>query len=310
MPRLDVRHLLMLEAIAACTSLADAARRLSITPSALSHRMREAERRIGTPLFARTARKPQLTDAGVRLLNVAIGVLRTLDEAEKEVAAGPATRVDVVRLAASTLSSYEWLPGLMRTLQNEAPSIDVEVVLDVAVDPISALRDGIIDLAVIPSQVSTTTLASISLFDDEMIVLLPTGHPKAARHWLDAQDLIDEVYVTDGTARETGREYERLFGPAGVQPRRMLRAGPVENIIALVKAGFGVTISTRACAQQHLRGEELTAIPLTQHGLFVTWHALMRRGDFRHSPARTVADQLAGRPATHNSPDRTAVLNP
>src|SRR5579872_1032757 len=216
MPRLDVRHLLMLEAIAACTSLADAARRLSITPSALSHRMREAERRIGTPLFARTARKPQLTDAGVRLLNVAIGVLRTLDEAEKEVAAGPATRVDVVRLAASTLSSYEWLPGLMRTLQNEAPSIDVEVVLDVAVDPISALRDGIIDLAVIPSQVSTTTLASISLFDDEMIVLLPTGHPKAARHWLDAQDLIDEVYVTDGTARETGREYERLFGPAGV----------------------------------------------------------------------------------------------
>lgn len=308
MPRLDVRHLLMLEAISASTSLADAARRLSITPSALSHRMREAERRVGTPLFARTARKPQLTDAGARLLNLATGILRTLEEAEREVAAGPATRVDVVRLAASTLSSYEWLPGLLRTLQHDYPSIDVEVVLDVAVDPISALRDRIIDVAVIPSQVSTTTLASIALFDDEMIVLLPPAHPKANKHWLDAQDLVDEVYVTDGTTRETGREYERLFGPAGVQPRRMLRAGSLENVIGLVREGFGVTIGTRASVLQHLQNETLRAVQITQHGLFVTWHALLRREDFRRSPARVVADQLAGRSESRRAEAQTTPL--
>jgi|SRR5579872_2097702 len=310
MPRLDIRHLLMLEAIEASVSLTDAARRLNITASALSHRMREAERRIGAPLFARTARTPQLTDAGVRLLNVAVGILRTLEEAEKEVAASPPLSVDVVRIAASTLSGYEWLPGLLRTLQAEHPSIDVEVVLDVAVDPVSALRDRVIDIAVVPSQVSMVTLASLPLFDDEMVVLLPASHPKANRHWLDAQDLVDELYIADGTARETGREYERLFGPAGVQPRRVLRAGLMESVMTLVRDGFGVTVSTRATARPYLRTEGLAAVPITQRGLFVTWHAVLRREDFRRSPARIVAEQLAAPAVARRQMESLTAVSP
>ena len=45
-----------------------AASRLGVTPSALSHSMRQLEERLGVRLFHRTTRSVSVTDAGLRLL--------------------------------------------------------------------------------------------------------------------------------------------------------------------------------------------------------------------------------------------------
>jgi DNA-binding transcriptional LysR family regulator len=54
--------------IAEHLSFRAAAARLGVTPSALSHSMRQLEERVGTPLLHRTTRSMSLTDAGARLL--------------------------------------------------------------------------------------------------------------------------------------------------------------------------------------------------------------------------------------------------
>src|SRR6056297_743186 len=54
--RLSLQHLEMLVAIKQTATLAEAAAQLRITPSALTHRVREAERRLGVRLFAKDGR--------------------------------------------------------------------------------------------------------------------------------------------------------------------------------------------------------------------------------------------------------------
>src|ERR1700730_17699835 len=68
MNRSDLAALRMSAIVAEPSSFRAAASRLGVTPSALSHSMRQLEHRLGVRLLHRTTRSVSLTDAGLRLL--------------------------------------------------------------------------------------------------------------------------------------------------------------------------------------------------------------------------------------------------
>lgn len=65
-----------------------AARKLDLTPSAVSKLIARLEQRLGARLLVRTTRALTLTDEGEAFRRAAIGILRDLDEAEQAAAAG------------------------------------------------------------------------------------------------------------------------------------------------------------------------------------------------------------------------------
>src|SRR5437879_11913167 len=68
MDRGDLANLTAFIAVADQRSFRAAASRLGVTPSALSHSMRQLEERLGVRLLHRTTRSVSVTDAGLRLL--------------------------------------------------------------------------------------------------------------------------------------------------------------------------------------------------------------------------------------------------
>src|SRR5258707_3837623 len=68
MDRGDLADLNAFVAVAEHRSFRAAASRLAVTPSALSHSMRQLEERLGVRLLHRTTRSVSVTDAGLRLL--------------------------------------------------------------------------------------------------------------------------------------------------------------------------------------------------------------------------------------------------
>src|SRR5258708_6721393 len=68
MNRSDLADLTAFVAVADHLSFRRAASRLGVTPSALSHSMRQLEERLGMRLLNRTTRSVSVTDAGLRLL--------------------------------------------------------------------------------------------------------------------------------------------------------------------------------------------------------------------------------------------------
>ena len=81
---LEIRHLESLSAIRDAGSLQEAAERLHVTQSALSHQLRDLEVRLKVALLNRRTRPARLTTAALRILALADEVLPRVKATERE----------------------------------------------------------------------------------------------------------------------------------------------------------------------------------------------------------------------------------
>jgi LysR family glycine cleavage system transcriptional activator len=108
-------------AVARAGSVVAAAQRLAVTPSALSHLIRQLERRLGVPLFVKAGRGLKLTLEGEQLASSVVPALATISEA----LSGFTRRA--VELRISTLSTFavRWLIPRLSRFQSANPDIEI-----------------------------------------------------------------------------------------------------------------------------------------------------------------------------------------
>jgi len=291
-PRLEIRHLRMLQAMARTGSVTQAASLLGLTQSALSHQIREAERRLGLALFVQRSKKMLMTPAAQNLTEEAGRILSQLERVEGEVAdAGEEVR-HVVRIGCGAYSGYRWLPRFLKSFQEQAADIDIEVVADATRRPLKALADRTIDIAVTSGTSDKTAAKSLRLFRDELIMIMPPDHPLASQSFVTAQDLADQTYISYSDIPEKGHEYDSFLKPAQVTYRKMLKVELTEAIIELVIGGFGISILSKWAVSPYLRSGALASARISRNGLFVDWHAVARKSEPADSPAWRMAQAL------------------
>ncbi|MEP6885928.1 MAG: LysR family transcriptional regulator, partial [Gammaproteobacteria bacterium] len=139
LPKLEIRHFRMLQAMAQTASVTRAASLLGLTQSALSHQIREAERRWGSPLFTRSGKRLQMTKAAKVLSEEAGLILAQIERAEADIGKVGTDVQHIVRIGCGAYSCYRWLPQFLRGFQANAADIDIEVVADATQQPLKAL---------------------------------------------------------------------------------------------------------------------------------------------------------------------------
>jgi DNA-binding transcriptional LysR family regulator len=140
MMRPNVNDLIAFLAVARDRSFTRAAAKLGVSPSALSHTMRALEEQIGLRLLTRTTRSVAATEAGERLLQ-SLGPL--FDEIDAELAGLSALRdkpAGKVRITADEVALEAVLWPRLRTLLQDYPDIEVEVIVDYGLTDIVAER--------------------------------------------------------------------------------------------------------------------------------------------------------------------------
>ncbi|MEO8033248.1 MAG: LysR family transcriptional regulator, partial [Acidobacteriota bacterium] len=124
---LEIRHLLLVAAVADEGSLTRAGERLNLTQSALSHQLLDIEERLRTALFHRVSRKMVLTEAGQRVLTSARRILDDLARTEEDLRLYAADRRGVIRLTTECYTCYHWLPALMKQFEKTHPGIEIRI---------------------------------------------------------------------------------------------------------------------------------------------------------------------------------------
>jgi LysR family transcriptional regulator for metE and metH len=299
---LEVRHQRLVAAVADTGSVTRAARRLHLTQSALSHQLRDVETRLGTALFARTARRMVTTPAGERLLATARRVLDELAAAERDLGAAAAD-VGVARVATECYTCYHWLPGVLREFRERWPGVELRIVPEVTADPVGALRNDALDVAIVhrTPEDEAGALRYTALFDDELVVVVAPGHRLAELPHVRPEDLAEEHLILYSTPHAESTVLARVLAPAGVVPKQLSRIQLTEAILELVQARLGVTVLSRWAVGPQLRAGTLVAVPLTAGGFRRQWGAVTRRGGaepaYLHDLLGLLRQHLAAGPA-------------
>ncbi|WP_338782970.1 LysR family transcriptional regulator [Streptomyces sp. DG1A-41] len=226
-------------------SLSAAATELGYTQSAVSRQIAGLERQLGVPLVHRHLRGVRPTPAGevfrrhaLATLNEADRALRAIQDVRHGALGRPLTVGATPSLAAGIV------PAAIRRLLETAGPVRWNLSPELSPELHERVIAGDLDVAVVtdapPGLPNDPRLERRLLGLDEMVVVLPVGHPQAGHGPVPIQELADQTWVedNDGSAALLRQHAAR----AGVTARIDLTAADLLGKMALVATGHAIAL--------------------------------------------------------------------
>ncbi|MEV0093877.1 LysR family transcriptional regulator [Streptomyces sp. NPDC050738] len=225
-------------------SLSATATELHHTQSAISRQIAGLEQQLGVTLVERHARGVRPTAAGEVFHRHALAVLNEADRAvraARDVRDGAFDRPLAVGATPSLAAGI--VPEAIRRLL-EAGSVRWSLLPGLSAQLHSRVIAGDLDIAVVtdapPGLPQDPRVERRFLGVDDMVVVLPVGHPQAGRGPVHMQALADQIWVedNDGSAALLRQHAAR----AGVSARIDLTAADLLGKLALVATGHAIAL--------------------------------------------------------------------
>lgn len=285
---MDIRFLESFVAVAECGSIAEAARRLSLTPAALAQRLRALEQDLGHPLVSRVGRTVRPTASGLAALRHAPDLIDAARDL-RAIAANdqPAGQL---RLGATATALTGLLPEIVERLSARHPRIEYFIRPGASVDLYQGVLSGDLDAAMIvkPQFPVPKSTGWLTLRDEPLVLIaqagLPITDPLAA--------LQRYPFIRYDRNQWGGHIVERYLRQNAVKVKEWLELDALDAIAALVSRGLGVAI-VPDWAPPWPEGLALQKLPLQGDGIRQTG-VLWNRSGARIAAVRAFVEICGG----------------
>jgi len=276
---LEIRHLETLMAIRDGGSLFEAAERLHVTQSALSHQLRDLETRLGTALLNRRTRPARLTTAGLRVVALAENVLPQVRATERELQRLAAGRTGRLHLAIDCHSCFQWLMPALDAFRQQWPDVALDLSAAFSFAPLPALVRGDLDLVITSDPQPLDAVHYQPLFSYEMVLAVSSDNPLAGYRHIEAHQLADQVLITYPVDRQRLDIYSKFLDPADAQPESVRTAELTPVLVQLVASNRGVAALPSWALTEYLAQGWLRSCRLGPRGVWSTLYAALRAED-------------------------------
>jgi LysR family transcriptional regulator for metE and metH len=276
MSQIELRHLRTLAALRDTGSLVEAAERVFLTQSALSHQLKDLEERVGCALFIRKTKPVRFTSAGARLVALADQVLPLMHRAELDVARLAGGESGRIMMAIECHSCFEWLLPAIDRYRESWPDVELDIASGFPFAPLPALGRGDLDLVITADPVDDLGLVYLPLFSYEAQLAMGKGHALAEREWVEPEDLIDQTLITYPVDRTRLDIFKSFLDLAGVEPARLRTAELTPMMIQLVASGRGVTCLPNWALHEYREKKYIATASLGEEGVWPTLYAAVR----------------------------------
>ncbi len=296
---MELHQLRYFVAVAELGHFTRAAERCFVAQPSLSQQIGKLERELGKPLFDRLGRVVRLTEAGRTLYEQAVTILASVEEAKRQVAGGAGEQAGVVSVGAIPTVAPFLLPGLASAYQRSHRGSRVIIYEDLTAHVIENCLRGELDVGVLALPVSDPRLHVEALFEEELLLALPAGHPLTKKRKVTVEDLNGQAFILLSEMHCLGEQIVSFCNQESCSPFMVCRSAQLLTVQELVSVGHGVSLLPEMACQHDRQSRRVyrrlsgTAPTRT---LGMVWH----KQRYQQPPVRRFVEMMrekVGRPA-------------
>lgn len=268
--RMTFRQLQVFKAVYQLQSYSKAGELLGLTQPAVSSQIRQLEQSLDQPLFEYVGRRLFCTAAGERLAISINAIFTELGNLQSDLAALKGQVAGDLRLVAVNTAQYV-VPYLLRAFLDLYPQISVSVKVVNRAAALQRLNDNNDDLVIMGLVPSDKPLTSLPFLNNELVPVVPAGHPLlqmpqvTAQAFLDSQLLLREPGSGSRLALEQHCQQHRL------RLKPSMELGSNDVLKQSVVAGLGVGVLPKISILSELELGKLKTVPVEGFPLRRSW---------------------------------------
>lgn len=237
---LEIRHLKTLAALREHGSLVAAANDLCLTPSAISHQLKELDHWYGVEVVNRRSRPVSFSHVGLRLLQLADEVLPQFQLTQSDITRIVHGQTGRIIFSSECHSCFDWLMPLLNQYRQQYPDVDLDFASGFQANPHELLQNAEFDLLITADPIAMKGVEYFPIFEYESRLVLSNTHPLVRQEQISLQEIAEETLITYPVDKHRLDIMAHLFIPANIQPKNIRTTDLTQMLIQLVASGRGI----------------------------------------------------------------------
>ena len=220
-------------------SFQKAAQVLNLTPSAISHAISSAEKELGFPLFNRNKNGITLTSYGENLQPYILTVLNSDAKLQQAILEFNGLTNGSVKIGTFSSVCTSFIPEIVTSFSKLHPNIDIKIYQGTYEDVYNWIKTGVVDIGFL-SESSCHELELTSVYEDELLCVVPQSHKTKHRKYIELEELDGEKFISQ--RESTDADIQQLFHKYNLTIHSSCHVEDDLSQIAMVAAGLGICI--------------------------------------------------------------------
>ncbi|MBP6535713.1 MAG: LysR family transcriptional regulator [Xylophilus sp.] len=246
--KLDPVSLRLFVAVMEENTIAGAAAREHIAPSAASRRLSELEAALRVELFTRSNKGVEPSAAAFALLHLARGVLNDMDGIATQMRDYTTGARGHVRVVANISAITQFLPGELQRFLAQHPQVDVRLQEQISTAIAHSVAENAADIGILNDGIYGERLTLLPYRTDELVLVVPTGHPLARRKSVRLTDALAFDFVGMHPGSAINNQLTRAAAEAQLPLKLRIQVTGYDALCLMVAAGLGVGVMPRGSA--------------------------------------------------------------
>ncbi len=237
---MELRELKSFCTAAKLRSVSKAAEQLGMGQPTVTMHIKKLEQEFGVALFDRVKRPIQLTLAGAALAELAVPLVEGLDNLVTKTIHAEEGRP--VRIAATTDIIPHTLLLVVKAFALSHPHIHLHIRSETRREVLQMLRDGEVDLGVVPGTETGADIEFEGLFAYERVLITPLGHPLAKEPLTSLAQIARWPLILMRQGSYTRTILEEEFQRRGLSYEIVVELDSMDMIKRYVALGMGISV--------------------------------------------------------------------
>ncbi|MFF2480727.1 LysR family transcriptional regulator [Paenibacillus sp. NPDC058071] len=260
-----LEELNMFVAIVEHSSMNKAAAVLNLSQPALSRKIAKLEEDIGVQLFRRVGKRLELTRIGQLTYEYALELGQMHRRFMSTVAEFAQEGRTSITIGASLTTLQTTLPDFIKALNDSHPEFDIKAVTGKTHEIVNLVRENKADIALVASRIEDTQLHCVPLFDDHLLLVLPTSLALVDKQELGIQDLNELPMILFSKGTWYRKLTDEILAKYNLLPDVKMEIDSFEAILRLLNTCRAATLLPHSyLRKQMIEDNELTVVSIRE----------------------------------------------